>query len=461
MNVVRTGGAVGAPVSQARSAGADRTARRPWRDLMGLERKQPPLRIPLLCRRAVALFGEPSRLTAVRARSMAPPSAGPMPAPAMSEVEAQASYEGFARFFDRASGRGDLSPLAQVSEALTRRILRPQTEPDHPRLVVALVWAAIDHLHRHPGGVRETARLLLGVFRGIVRTEADMAKMLDIAFKRAIAQHRDRSEAAQDKGLSADVDPFLDAVSALARTAGGAGMPSARLGALLALIELVMAKHAGPEPDCLFGRDDVALALRVLCEEMPVPASTARSVMSAMHRAAVFDYLCSPKLGFDDALRGAAVYEVGIALKLWESPVYRDEAQAVDVQRQLLAAITGTPGLGPGAVGAMAWGLGLHMLGCSPLAMMWHRPYQHIVTDCRAPLPLLVRALVGCAQAHLPAAQVQRLVEGLVVATEWLDAPSGRRAAGPRDQAETLSWTIVRTIEAARQPEPILPPWWA
>lgn len=304
-----------------------------------------------------------------------------------------------------------LECLSHLTEMLLRRL---QDSPDGDALQAKLLWAVIDRVGSSGLRLAQGAEFVAGLLRvdadSEARVLASSSAMASRAFSGCLASFLKGAKAGELFALGR----VQSALAVLAAGAGGPRIAPLHLQSVFAVLP-AMLPYVGPDASRPIVPEDLAFILARLCEVVGGAA------MPAPLREVVAAHVCSPRHAYAPALRGAMVYQVGVAQRLWEGPPAR--------QQEWLAAIASTAGLPPSQVGSMAWALGLHVAG-DPAEAAWHRPYEHIVEDSTAPAPRVVEALVALAdRAPAVAAPArQQLIEGLreVVPRECLDDDGAR-----------------------------------
>ena len=330
-----------------------------------------------------------------------------------------------------------------------------------PRRRVELASTLMTHVAESFLRPDEAAQFIAGLLRGACAHEAQALELIGLLFQCAVQAHRRDYAATLGDGRPAP-DRLPEQVLALAKGAGGAHLSVQRFDLLLARVQ-GLTKLAGPEPGQALHAEDLARLIGRIVE------AAGGSELNAALRSAVMAHVCAPQNGYDEALRGAMAYHLGLELVL-----ARHEAS----QQAFLREITGG-GLDAASVGAMAWGLGLHLCRLDPEDEDWHEMYAHIVVASQAPPAEVVQALMRRGWTLSPPA-LERLAEGLAVVVEWLDPGPEHRDAARADARGALaaaakapgfsaaqSAAVVRGLACAARhappapgPDALLPSWW-
>lgn len=293
-----------------------------------------------------------------------------------------------------------------VAEALAVALGGPAMRDIHAQGLADAILACVDD---RLASVAASADFITGFLRGAAEDEHSACGLLRKMFKRAVLalvhDHNAAAAATTAAGpLQDGSERLMFRIDALALGAGGRRMSVDRMQQLLDLVDGLQ-RLSGWHLEPLFP-EDLALAMGILC------SAAGGHRLPAHLLDAVLGHVLSPALDLDEDERGCRVYRIAAAMDVWEDPAARAP--------RLLAPIAAARDLPPDHIGAMAWGLGLHLCGKDPEGREgWHEEYTHIVASGKAPPTRVVGAVMQYARG-LPARSLERLTLGLHTAARML-----------------------------------------
>lgn len=256
--------------------------------------------------------------------------------------------------------------------------------------------------------------LVAGMLQGACGGEQEReAIVLGGLCRGLLDRHAAAYRASLDSGDELDADYLRVRLDVLTLGAGGPKISPARLRLLLDGVHAMQGSAREAEHEDPLQPEDLALAVGDICSSLG-----GRDIAPNL-RAILLAHAADPDRDYDENQRGCMVYHLGDALGVWDgTPALRQE---------VLHAFADEPRLPKEALGYMAWGLGMHLLGVSPEAMAWHEEHTDLVCAGTAPVRRVVHAVMVQARSLQPSS-AERLVAGLYAAADGLEGTPSMQA---------------------------------